>query len=626
MCGIAGHTGNGLADVVKKMIGGIAHRGPDDNGFYIDDRVSLGVCRLSVVDLDFGHQPVTNEDKTVCLVFNGEIYNHTELRKELEAKQHRFETDHSDTEVIVHLYEEYGENWPAYVNGMFGVAIWDKRKSKLLLYRDRLGKKPLYYSIKNGQLIFGSEIKALLVHPDVSKKLNYNALYNYFSLKNISAPDTVYTDINQLIPGQVLVWNEGHVQTRSYWLPDFTPFPYDISEFEASTELYRLLNDSVKIRMQCDVPYGAYLSGGVDSSAIVSLMSMQQSKPVITFCMGYEDDAKGQFVGKKQDIQYAARMADILGTEHHELIINANKFANMMPEVLGAFDEPFSGTISTFFLSALIKKYVKVAISGDGADELFGSYLTHRLSFPIDYYLESRCKGKVEWEDFNNDERRLLYPFDSEKQFYFMKSIASEQIATWRDKLSVFTIEERKKLFSPDFFQIMDESEGRNYYDKIALNLSANDALNKTLEIDQREILPNQILPFVDRLSMAHSIEVRCPYLDYRFVEFANRIPGKLKIKNGMNKYILKKTVGSILPEDLINRPKEGFVQPVYTWMHDDILKKLILYSLEELPLSIFNIDYVRIIRDQYERGNHFANAKIWNLVCFSIWYQGAVI
>ena len=625
MCGIVGYSGNVRAGLLQNMAEAINHRGPDDKGYFVDVGINLGVCRLAVVDPDSGSQPVANEDNTICLVFNGEIYNHAVLRKELEIKQHRFRTNHSDTEVIVHLYEEYGENWPDHVNGMFGAAIWDKKKQKLLLYRDRLGKKPLYYSIINGQIIFASEIKALLKHPNISKKLNYNALYNYFGLKNTSAPDTAYKDIRQLPPGHMLVWDGRNIKSRAYWAPDFTPFPDDISEIEASTELYRLLNDSVKIRMQCDVPYGAFLSGGVDSSAVVSLMSMHQSKPVITFCMGYEDDAKGQFAGKKQDLQYAARMADILGTEHHELILNAQIFANMMPEALNTFDEPFSGTISTFFLSTLIKKYVKVAISGDGADEIFGSYLTHRLSFPIEYYLESRRKGQIEWKDFNTEERRHFFPFDSESQFLFMASIASEQVAKWRDKLSVFTINERKKLFSPDFFRILSESGVRNIYDKVTSNLSACDVLNKTLEIDQREILPNQILPFVDRLSMAHSIEVRCPYLDYRFVEFANRIHGKLKIKNGINKYILKKTVASLLPEDLINRPKEGFVQPVYTWMHENPLKKWINECLEILPSSIFNIDYVKSIREQYNSGSQYTNAKIWNLVCFSIWYQSAV-
>lgn len=621
MCGICGFSGRQDDAILHKMASSIYHRGPDDDGYYADGDVNLGMRRLSIVDLRDGKQPICNEDRTIWVIFNGEIYNHPELRSDLIERGHRFTTDHSDTEVIVHLYEEYGEDWVRHVNGMFGIALWDKPRKSLYLYRDRIGKKPLYYAVKNGQIFFGSEIKALLQHPSISRNLNYQALYEYFALKNTSAPNTAFADIRQVFPGHYLRWQNGSIVNKSYWELDFTPLQVAITEDEAAEEIYRLLKDAVNIRMNCDVPYGAYLSGGVDSSTIVSLMSLQQRQPVITFCLGYEDEASGQFYGKAQDIHHSRMVAERLGTIHHEYIIDANKFADEMPAIIGAFDEPFSGTVSTYFLSTLIKQHVKVAISGDGADELFGSYLSHRLAFPMESYLKLKKSGKIEWDQLDESDRRQLSPFDTKEQFAFLDKIADSNIARWRDQLSVFTCSERRDLLSNDFFHLIGSELSSNRYESICSGLKGGDPLNRVLEIDQKELLLNQILPFVDRLSMAHSIEVRCPFLDHRLVEFVNRLSGKLKIHASINKYILKKTVGRILPKETINRPKEGFVQPVYSWMHG-VLKPFFLYHLRNLPQYVFNQKYVGPIIERYKLGDSSYNAKIWNLVCFSIWHQ----
>jgi len=292
MCGICGFTGDADPATLRKMVECLVHRGPDDDGFYQDGAVNLGMRRLAIVDVETGKQPQFNEDLSLAVVQNGEIYNHQDLRRELEARGHSFRTHHSDTELIPHLYEEYGVNWPDRVNGMFGIALWDARERKLLLYRDRIGKKPLYYAEKNGQLVFASEIKAILAHPLISRDLDYGALYRYFALKNISAPRTAFVDIKQLPPGHFLVWQEGEIKTcRSFWRPTFNPVLEGITEEEAAQHLLALLEDAVQIRMQCDVPYGAYLSGGVDSTAVVALMCRNQSQPVKTFCLGYEDKA-----------------------------------------------------------------------------------------------------------------------------------------------------------------------------------------------------------------------------------------------------------------------------------------------------------------------------------------------
>ncbi len=624
MCGICGFTGRKNEAILRGMSDAIWHRGPDEDGFHSHDTIHMGMRRLSSVDVATGQQPVCNEDGSIWVVFNGEIYNHLKLRQQLEANQHVFRTDHCDTEVIVHLYEEYGSDWPVHVNGMFGLSLWDEKQQRLLLYRDRMGKKPLYYALLNGQIIFASEIKAMLKHPQVSRNLDYTALYHYFGLKNISAPRTAYADIRQVLPGHVLTWQHGKTETRPYWEADFSDVLTDITEKEASQHLLELFEDAVRMRMDCDVPYGAYLSGGVDSSAVVAMMSRYHSKPVKTFCLGYDDEAHGQFRGKAQDIFYARKMSQILGTEHYEFIISAEEFAEQMPAILTAFDEPFSGTISTFFLSILIHQHVKVALSGDGADEFFGSYLAHRLALPMNHYLRLKDYGIKDWHDLSKDDKLAIRPFDTPEQFAFLQSLASPSIAEWRNRLCVFNDAEKSQLLSKDFLHSAGHPGADNIYKTMASELSAKDALNQSLEMDQKELLPNQVLPFVDRLSMAHSIEVRCPYLDYRITEFANRLPGEMKIRNGIVKHIHKEAMRKLLPEDLLSRPKEGFVQPIYSWMHGR-LKNWVEGHLDALPGGIFNPAYVKGLKEMFRSGDNSLNAKIWNLVCFSIWSEEVV-
>jgi len=624
MCGIIGFSGTANMKVMESMNQTIVHRGPDDDGYYADEFMNLGMRRLSIVDLESGKQPICNEDCSIWVVFNGEIYNHLELRKGLEQKGHRFRTHHSDTEVVVHLYEEYGEKWPQKVNGMFGLALWDKKKMKLFLYRDRIGKKPLYYAYKNGGIVFASEIKAILKHPAVSKDLDSRALYQYFGLKNISAPRTAFEDIKQVLPGSFVIWRDGGIETQAYWRLNFSSPLEDITEKEAADHLFELFEDAVKIRMQCDVPFGAYLSGGVDSSSVVAIMGRHHSRKVTTFCLGYEDQPNGQFAGKMQDIYYAREMSRRLGTDHHEFIITADQFAETMPAVLSAFDEPFSGTVSTYFLSILIKEHVKVALSGDGADELFGSYLAHRLAFPIEKYMEltKRVQGPIEWRDLSEEEKLSFRPFDSREAFLFLQSIASSNISAWRNSLSVFNDTEKQQLLTEEFLVSMGNPPPENIYEVLEQGLTAKDTLNKSLEIDQKELLPNQVLPFVDRLSMAHSIEVRVPYLDYRIIEFANRLPGKLKIMNGVVKHVHKLAMERLLQRELAERPKEGFVQPIYSWMHGR-LKGWTLEIIEGLPREVFNLRYVRDLINAFRSGNQDVNAKIWNLACFGLWFRG---
>ncbi|WP_051694191.1 asparagine synthase (glutamine-hydrolyzing) [Desulfohalovibrio reitneri] len=625
MCGIAGFTGEPDSRLLNSMCASIVHRGPDDQGCYHDERVSIGMRRLAIVDIESGQQPIANEDETVWAVFNGEIYNFEDLRRGLVERGHKLRTHHSDTETIVHLYEEHGPEWVEHVWGMFGLAVWDKRRGRLCLYRDRLGKKPLYWARSGRDIVFGSEIKSLLLHPGVSREPDPTALFQYFGLKNTSAPRTAYRDIRQLEPGQMLVWQDGEIEIKRWWRADFSPLE-TVTEEEAAAEIRRLFEDAVRLRMKCDAPFGAYLSGGVDSSAVATLMSRFHDRPVKTFCLGYEDEAAGQFKGKANDILFARQMSERIDSDHHEFIINYDLFAEKLPEVLAAFDEPFSGSISTYFLSILIKEHVKVAVSGDGADELFASYLPHRMAFPMQRLLAMGAWR--DWGDLSPDERQALAPFDNPDGYAFLSSRANPDEAVWRDALSVFPLTEREKLLSPDFLDQIPEAERKDPYAELAAAHTASDALNRTLETDQAEILPNQVLPFVDRLSMAHSVEVRCPFLDHRLVEYVNRLPGRFKISRGdggspTNKAILKRAVADLLPPELVNRPKEGFVPPIYSWMHGG-LKPFMLECLADLPASIFNRDYLDRLTRAFDQGDESLNARVWNLVCFSVWLRHA--
>ncbi|MDP2848547.1 MAG: asparagine synthase (glutamine-hydrolyzing) [Humidesulfovibrio sp.] len=626
MCGIVGFTGPANPELLRAMNQAIVHRGPDEDGFCEVPGVNLAMRRLSIIDISGGRQPVANETGELRLVFNGEIYNHVDLRQGLMERGHAFRTDHSDTETIVHLYEERGADWASQANGMFAVAIWDTPRKRLVLARDRVGKKPLYYAVAGGEIIFASELKCLLLHPGIRRDMDPAALFQYLGMKNVSAPQSIFSAVRQLPAGHSLVWENGEARVRPYWRADFSPLPEPPSLEEAATEVRRLLTDAVRLRMDCDVPYGAYLSGGVDSSAVTALMARLHGQPVKTFCLGYADDATGQFAGKAQDIHYAREMSQRLGTEHHELIIDAAFFADKMPEIVRSFDEPFSGTVSTFFLSILIHEHVKVALSGDGADELFASYLPHRLAFPMEALLTCRAMGKTRREDLSPVELARLAPFDSPAQFAFLSRSAHASQVGWRDKIAVFPMEERLALFSPEFLARVPQAQRHDPYAGLEAALtSGDDALNRVLEVDQAELLQNQILPFVDRLSMAHSIEVRCPFLDHRLVEYVNRLPGRYKIggESGqpVNKRVLKAAVADLLPPELISRPKEGFVQPIYTWMHG-ALKDWTLGCLDDLPEGMFSPAPLAELKARFVGGDASLNARVWNLACLGLWWR----
>ena len=615
MCGICGFSGPEKKDALKKMMDSLIHRGPDQEGMYSDGSMNLGMRRLSIIDLATGQQPIHNEDRTIWCVVNGEIYNFVLLRKGLEDLGHVFYTNHSDSEVIVHLYEEYGESFVSKLNGMFAIALWDGRNQKLFLFRDRMGVKPLFYTVIGGKLVFASEIQSILVYLEFTPEINYNALYHYFSFKNICAPQTAFKDIFSLLPGETLTFENCKVERKKWWKIQFNE-NHAYEESYVGKNILDLLEDSVRLRMISDVPVGAYLSGGVDSSAVVALMTKFATKPVKTFTLGYKDDLKN----KAADLYFARKVSKFFNTEHYEYIMDSNELLEEINNVTEAFDQPFSGTISTYFLSKLIKQHVKVALSGDGADELFGSYLSHRVAAPMYHYARF---GQKTANEMTKSQKQLLEPVDID----YLRTLFEEtqgNEAAWRQQLTVFPDESRAALFSSRFKECLTGITAKSYLEDQFSRLTAKNPLNRVLEMEWNTIFPDQVLSFMDLLSMAHSIELRSPFLDYRLVEFAATIPGSMKIKGGNVKHILKKAVEPVLPKGIVERPKEGFVLPVFQWMSVKLegYCREMLSSEKMKKHGLFNQLTVDKLLDSYYGGHSELAAKVWNLVMFQVWWE----
>jgi asparagine synthase (glutamine-hydrolysing) len=588
------------------MAGTLRHRGPDAAGFWEEDGVSLGMRRLSIIDLATGQQPVFNEDHSIAVVFNGEIYNYVELRAELECAGHRFSTDHSDTEVIVHLYEEHGLDFLHYLNGMFAIALWDRRRRQLVLARDRLGIKPLYFARLNDGVAFGSEPKALLEHPAVSREPNLVALHHYLSLKNVPAPLSAFRGIEQLRSGEIAVCRDREIIRRHWWRPPFDQTA-DVDEVEAASEIRRLLQDSVRLQMRSDVPFGAYLSGGLDSSAVVALLAQQGAGKIKTFTLVYDDD----FPSKDTDRRFARMVAERCGTEHYEHLVRFDHLPEQLDQVVRAFDEPFSGVISTFFITQSIAQHVKVALSGDGSDELFASYLPHRIAAPLAAYAAGR-----------NDPDSLM-PFENDAGRLAELHARGDEAAR-RMGLYLLDDDAKNALYSPQMREAVAANKTEALIRGRLAACGSEDPTNRALFLDLDTLLPDQVLPFVDRLSMAHSVEVRPPFLDHRLVEFACSLPGHFKIRAGRVKNILKDAVRDLLPAELIARPKEGFIMPINEWLVGQ-LKSYVRSALAPEKIKaqgLFRPEAVRYMLDAHFSGRHHYGNQIWNLLMLQLWWE----
>ncbi len=616
MCGIAGIA---LRDpqcapdegLLRQMCEAMVHRGPDDEGVFVTSGVGLGMRRLSIIDLPGGHQPVFNEDKSVAIVFNGEIYNFLELRPELEVRGHVF-TTHSDTEVIVHLYEEYGPECVNKLRGMFAFAIYDDRNHRLLLARDRLGKKPLHYALHNGDLLFASEMKSILaVRPELST-VNRNALLQYMYFGYVPDPATAFEPIKKLPPGHLLEYEKGEVRVRQYW--DLPPFgTYDPPrEEQVIEELECRLAEAVRIRLMADVPLGAMLSGGTDSSTVVALMARASSRPVKTFTIGFRHE-------DFNEAPHARLVAQKFGTEHHELIVEPN-FVDTVMTLTGHLEEPFgdSSMLPTYFISCLARKHVKVALSGDGGDEAFAGYDRYRI------HLHERAHPWVpDWAGrWYREHVHPHIPYSVPG-----RSLAYSIALPWQDRytegVSFQPFQREMNVLSRDFAATNGAllKQFRHYLDAAP----AHDALSRVLYLDTKTYLPGDILTKVDRMSMATSLEARVPMLDHIFLEWVTSLAPRWKMRNGSQKIVLRKLAERLgVPDEVLNRKKQGFSLPLRYWMRAE-LKELVTTVLLEprtLQRGYFNPAGVeKMLKEHFEeRRDH--SARLWRLMIFELWHR----
>ena len=620
MCGIAGIINTELnggveAEAVHRMCQTIIHRGPDDEGIYAKDGVGLGMRRLSIIDLAGGHQPVHNEDRTVWVVFNGEIYNFPELRPELEARGHRFYTN-TDTEVIVHLYEDLGADCVQKLRGMFAIALYDERRRRLFLARDRLGKKPLHYASHNGQLLFGSEIKTILAVAPELAEVNPQALLRYFSFGYIPDPETAFVRIHKLPPGHLLELAEGKTTVRQYWdLPAYgTHEP--ASEEECLEELEHRLAEAVRIRLIADVPLGALLSGGVDSSTVVALMARASSKPVKTFSIGLRNE-------DFNEAAYARTVAHRFGTDHHELIVEP-RFSETLEALTRSLEEPFadSSMVPTYYVSRMARQYVTVALSGDGGDELFAGYERYQINLQ-----RQRFDAIPEWA--GRWYRSLIHPIVPHSMYG--RRLAYNLSLPWQDRyIDGFSllpaIGRERSLFSRDFLKSAARCEDpRDLYRNYLGRAPAQDRLSQLMYLDTKAYLAGDILTKVDRMSMATSLEVRVPILDQVFVEWVTGLPGCWKLKDGQPKYILRKLARRVgVPPEVLDRPKQGFAIPLVHWMRNELKGELPRLLLEPRSLQRGYADpkAIRLLLDQHFSGRQDHSRRIWQLLVLELWHR----
>jgi asparagine synthase (glutamine-hydrolysing) len=592
----------------------IVHRGPDDEGIYARGPVGLGMRRLSIIDLSGGKQPIHNEDKSVWVVFNGEIYNFPELRRELESRGHQFYT-HSDTEVIVHLYEEMGADCVKKLRGMFAIALYDERKNYLLLARDRLGKKPLHYALHNGRLLFGSEIKTMLAVAPELAEVSLEGVLQFFYFGYVPDPLTAFQKIHKLPPGYLLEYSAGEIKIRQYWdLPVYGNHPPK-SEEECLQELEEKLLEAVRIRLISDVPLGALLSGGVDSSIVVALMARASSGPVKTFSIGFRNQ-------DFNEAEYARLVAERYKTDHHELVVDPN-ISETLEMLSGMMEEPFgdSSMIPTYYVSKLARQHVTVALSGDGGDELYAGYDRYLVNLRRSRYGIPGWLGRV----YRNQVYPVLPQDVKGRKFLWNLSLSSRD--RYLDGLSFLpALDRERSLFSDELLAQAGQFENPlRQYEQFYDEAPAQDALSRLLYLDTKTYLTADILAKVDRMSMATSLEVRVPMLDHEFVEWTAGLPIEWKFRNGTRKYLLKKLAERIgIPPALLHRPKQGFSLPLVHWMRDEMRSGLlsILTEPRTLQRGYFKPKEVRAMLDEHYRGYRNRAGAIWLLLILELWHR----
>jgi len=579
----------------------------------------IAMRRLAIIDLKSGHQPIHNFDRTAWIVFNGEIYNYRELRKQLEDRGHHFYTD-SDTEAIVHAYDEYGTDCPRYLRGMFAFAIWDERAKSLFLARDRVGKKPLLYAQLNGQLVFGSEFMALLQHPDVSRDVNYEAIHHYLSFSCVPAPLTAYQAIRKLSPGHSLLWKNGELKIERYWQLDFL-HKISITEEEAGERVVELLRDAVRVRLMSEVPLGAFLSGGIDSSAIVALMAQESSEKVKTFSIGFEEQ-------DFSELHHARRVAEHVGAEHHEFIVRPDAM-EILPTLVEHYGEPFadSSAIPSYYVSRETRKYVTVALNGDGGDECFAGYERYAAMNLAQRY--AKLLPAVVRNGVIRNIARALPEFQSRtnplrKAQRFLDAASLSPVQRYLRWVSAFDEQGKVNLYSNDFRNQTAAFSTIGFLEPWFAKANGSGIVDASLLTDTMTYLPNDLLVKMDIASMTVSLEARSPFLDHHLMEFAASFPERLKLRGMTTKYLLKRVLKKFVPGENLTRAKMGFGVPIGHWFRGTMQPFLRETLLSEKALSrgLFDRDRVRQLIDQHVANKVNHEHRLWSLLMLELWFQ----
>ncbi len=631
MCGITGAIWTDAsqavaAETLQRMTEVLRHRGPDDDGTFVSELrcrppyesqpgVALGFRRLSIIDVAGGQQPLSNEDGTVWVIFNGEIYNFAALRRRLEGAGHQFRTQ-SDTETIVHLYEDEGVDCFQHFNGMFAIAIWDARQRRLVLGRDRLGQKPLVYRHEPGRLLFASELKSLLEVPGARPRLNLHALDEYFTYQYVPHPRTIYEGIHKLPPGHCAIYADDQLQVRPYWTPDLR-HEAEIGEREACERLAELLESSVTLRLQAEVPLGAFLSGGVDSSLIVALMKKRATGSVKTFSIGFP-------IAEYDETSYARQVAQHLGTEHQEFQVTPSGL-DILPQLVWHYDEPFadSSAIPTWYLSQMTRQHVTVALSGDGGDELFHGYPRYkamRLAAWLDRIGPLRsCLAHRWWQ-------RLPAPSRQKsrlRQFKrFSESLRLAPLRRYLDWIAIYNERRRGELYSDEFIAQLPEADPIQFLAPHWQRLNVRDPVTAIALVDLQTYLPCDLMTKVDIASMAHGLECRQPFLDYRVVEFAASLPQRFKLRGRFGKRILRRTFGAMLPSEIWRRRKMGFGVPLDHWFRHELYEpaRQVLLDPASACGRLFRRDTVEQLLTEHRAGLFDHAYRLWALLVFETW------
>jgi asparagine synthase (glutamine-hydrolysing) len=600
------------------MCAAIEHRGPDDDGFYLNGGVGLGMRRLSIIDVKGGRQPIHNQDRTAWIVFNGEIYNYRELREKLEKLGHTFYTN-SDTEAIIHAYDRYGADCPKHLRGMFAFAIWDERTQELFLARDRVGKKPLLYAQVNGQLVFGSEFTALLLHPDIGRDVDTEAIDHYLSFMCVPAPLTAYRAIRKLEPGHSLRYRKGEIKIERYWQPSFSK-KVDISEQEAGEQAIEILRDAVKVRLMSEVPLGAFLSGGIDSSAVVALMSEVSSGPVKTFSIGFEEQ-------DFSELHHARRVAEHVGADHHEFIVRPDAL-EVLPLLVEHYGEPYadSSAIPTYYVARETRKHVTVALNGDGGDESFAGYERYAAMRLAEKYhrIPSVLRDSVVRQAIGlipSPETKRSRVKDVKR---FLQAASLPRVERYLRWVSVFDAEAKQNLYSESFRQQTQDISAANLLDPWFSKANGSGIVDATLLTDIMTYLPNDLLVKVDIATMAVSLEARSPFLDHHVIEFAASLPEKFKLHGLTTKYLLKRMLKKLLPAENLDRRKMGFGVPIGHWFRGKLqpfLRETIL-SEKALNRGHFKPEAVKQMVELHARGERDYSQQLWTLLMLELWFQ----